>query len=41
MFRPGKPIGFVVGLLAGFYTRDNYQYPYPIRVHDLQDAFDK
>ena len=39
MIRPGKAIGFIVGLFIGIYARDNYLYPYPIRVHDLQSAF--
>ncbi len=39
MIRLGKPIGFVVGILLGITTRDNYLYPYPLRTDDLEEEY--
>lgn len=36
MLRLSKPIGFIIGIGLGIYTRDSYVYPYPLRVQDLQ-----
>jgi|JI9StandDraft_1071089.scaffolds.fasta_scaffold1231064_1 hypothetical protein len=41
MVRIGKGVGFAVGVLMGFITRDSYQYPYPLRVDDLKDDYDR
>lgn len=35
MVRIGKGIGYAFGIFAGIVTRDNYQYPYPLKVEDL------
>lgn len=39
MIRVSKPIGFLIGICLGIYTRDNYVYPYPLRVQDLEEDF--
>jgi hypothetical protein len=41
MLRLSTPIGFIAGLFIGIYTRDNYVYPYPLRVQDIQEDYDK
>lgn len=41
MLRLSRPIGFVLGIFLGIYTRDNYVYPYPLRVQDLQADYEK
>lgn len=41
MIRTSKPLGFILGTLLGIYTRDNYLYPYPLRVYDLQQDYEK
>ena len=41
MIRISKPIGFIIGTLLGIYTRDNYLYPYPLRVSDIQQDYEK
>lgn len=41
MIRISKPIGFIIGTVLGIYTRDNYLYPYPLRVSDLQQDYEK
>ena len=37
--RVGKAFGFVLGIGLGIITRDHYMYPYPLRVHDLEEDF--
>jgi len=32
MIKIGKPAGFILGFLFGINARDNYLYPYPLRV---------
>jgi energy-converting hydrogenase Eha subunit F len=34
-----KTVGFVLGLALGIFTRDNYLYPYPIKVEEIQEDF--
>ena len=41
MFRITKALGFVTGIVLGVITRDNYLYPYPLRVSDLEEDFNK
>lgn len=41
MLRISKPIGFILGAFLGIYTRDNYLYPYPLRVSDLQQDYER
>ena len=39
MLRISKPFGFIVGLYLGITTRDNFLYPYTIKVQDLQQEY--
>lgn len=41
MLRLSRPIGFVLGIVLGIYTRDSYAYPYPLRVEDMQEDYEK
>lgn len=39
MIRISKPIGFIVGVVLGIQTRDNYLFPYPLRVEGLREDY--
>ena len=41
MLRLSRPIGFFMGLFLGMYTRDSYVYPYPLRVQDMKEDYEK
>jgi len=41
MLRLSKPIGFLFGVGLGLFTRDNYVYPYPLRVQDIEEDYIK
>lgn len=41
MLRLSRPVGFVLGIVLGIYTRDSYVYPYPLRAQDMQEDYEK
>lgn len=41
MVRISKSLGFMLGLVMGIYTRDNYVYPYPLKVQQLEEDYQK